>query len=254
MSSREQVQAGLAAAVAGPGRGLPVADELCRACVELLGLDAAAVSVTVDGRMRGTFGSSGQLARRLDELQFTFGEGPCLDAAARGMPVLVADLAGLSRTAWPAYAGAVQEHGMQAVFALPVTVAASLVGALDLYRRRPGPLSDDDLAGALRAAEFAALPLLDLLTGIAERRAASTGVDADTESEFGALQQVEINQAIGMIMGQLDVGPVTALARLRGHAFATGKTARAVAWAIVERRLVLDDDLQCGGNGEGGWA
>lgn len=28
--------------------------------------------------MRGTFGSSGQLSRTLDELQFTYGQGPCL--------------------------------------------------------------------------------------------------------------------------------------------------------------------------------
>ena len=52
------------------------ADKLCHACVELLEVDGASVSLTLDGSTQGTFGSSGDMSRQLDELQFTFGEGP----------------------------------------------------------------------------------------------------------------------------------------------------------------------------------
>jgi hypothetical protein len=45
-----------------------------------------------------------------------------------------------------------------------------------------------------------------------------------------------------MIMGQLEVSPAEALVRLRAYAFAHGLTAGAVAWSIVERQVVLDDD------------
>ena len=60
-----------AAAVVGAGGALSAADRLCRACVELLGVDGAAVSLMRDGTTVGTFGCSGELSRRLDELQFT---------------------------------------------------------------------------------------------------------------------------------------------------------------------------------------
>jgi hypothetical protein len=57
-----------------------------------------------------------------------------------------------------------------------------------------------------------------------------------------SLARVEVYQATGMIMGQLGVGPDEALMRLRGYAIAHDRTASDVAWSIVERRLVLDDD------------
>ena len=59
----------------------------------LFGIDAAAISLVFAGAASGTLGSSGVGARAYDELQFTFGEGPCLDSVARRAPVLIADLA-----------------------------------------------------------------------------------------------------------------------------------------------------------------
>ena len=86
MAARERLKAELRAALAGSGGALSAANRLCQACVELLEVDGAAVSLMHEGSSQGTFGSSGELSRRLDELQFTFGEGPCLDAVRWGRP------------------------------------------------------------------------------------------------------------------------------------------------------------------------
>lgn len=217
------------------GRGLSAADRLCHACVDVLEVDGAAISVVNAGATRGTFGSSGDTSRWLDELQFTFGEGPCLDAVRSGRPVLVPDLAGSGGQRWPAFTGAAIDQGVRAVFALPVAVASEPVGALDLFRRISGALPGDGLTGGLLAAELAALPLLDLMTGHVDWLAA--GGDGAGWAELGSLDRVEVYQATGMIMIQLDVGPTEALARLRAHAFAEGRTASEVAWSVVERRL-----------------
>src|SRR5271156_2284924 len=75
----------LLAAVDGR-RGVQAADFLCEACVVLLDVDAAAISLVFDGANSGTLGSSGAPARMYDELQFTFGEGPCLESVARRSP------------------------------------------------------------------------------------------------------------------------------------------------------------------------
>lgn len=216
------------------------ADRLCQACVELLDVDGAAISFSVDGAIRGTFGASGELSRRLDELQFTFGEGPCVDAVAGGRPVLAADLNSPEHGRWPAFTGAALEAGVQAVFALPVATPATPIGALDLFRYRSGALSDDGIAGGLEAAGLAGPPLLDLLTSDSGWTAFSDGEHAG--NPLDSLERTEVYQATGMIMGQLGVGPAEAMARLRAYAFAHGTTASAVAWSIVERRLVLDFD------------
>jgi hypothetical protein len=85
---------------------LAAADLLCRACVDVLGVDGASLSLMYQGSTRGTFGSSGEMSRRLDELQFTFGEGPCLEAVSTGAPVLVDDLSDPAEQRWPAFARA----------------------------------------------------------------------------------------------------------------------------------------------------
>jgi hypothetical protein len=115
--------------------------------VELLTVDGAAISLIHEGTSRGTFGSSGPLSRRLDELQFTFGEGPCLDSVRTARPVLVAELRDPTEDRWPAFAEAVA--GVRAVYALPVAVAGAPVGVLALFRNTAGPLAGNDLAGGL---------------------------------------------------------------------------------------------------------
>jgi hypothetical protein len=219
--------------------------------VELLGVDGAAFSVVRDGASAGTFGSSGALSRRLDDFQFTLGEGPCLDAAQQGQPVLVADLTRSDEDRWPAFARAMAETGVRAVFALPVTVAGSRVGALDLFRHAPGTLGERSLAGGLLAARLAVLPLLDLITGDTDWAAAAEGRAGPPE--LASLERVEVYQATGMIMARLDVGPEDALVRLRACAFARKLTASEAAWKIVEGELQMDVDsswyLADGGTG-----
>lgn len=235
-----RLRADLASAMAGGGGALSVADRLCRACVELLAVDGAAISVLHKGATRGTFGSSGALGRRLDEFQFTFGEGPCVDAVRSGGPVLVGDIGDPAEERWPAFGRAALRSGIRAVFALPVAVARTPVGALDLFSRKPGGLSADRLEGGLWAAELAALPLLDLMATDVDWTAA--GETQDGWEQLASLQRVEVYQATGMIIAELEVDPAEALIRLRAYAYARGLTASEAAWAIVERRIVLDGD------------
>lgn len=238
MLDEDRLRAELGEALSGAGSALAAADRLCQACVGLLDVDGAAISLTLDGASRGTLGASSTLSRRLDAFQFTFGEGPCLEAVRSGGPVLVADLNDPAETRWPAFTGAVLDNGVSAVFALPVALSRRPVGALDLFRSIPGPLTPRAMTGGLLAAELAALPLLDLLA--AHAQAPDTPQGEDAWLQLASLQRVEIYQATGMIMGALDVDPTEALVRLRAHAFAHDLTAGEVALAIVERTLSLD--------------
>jgi GAF domain/ANTAR domain len=229
----------LLAAVDGR-RGVDAADRLCEACVMLFDIDAAAISLVFDGANSGTLGSSGAPARMYDELQFTLGEGPCLDSITLRIPILVADLADTIDARWPIYGPAMLSHQIRGVFAMPVLVAGEHVGALDLFRAQPGDLAEDHLAGAIGAAELASAPLLDLMND--DLLAAVNNPESNAWAELHVLSRAEVSQATGMLVAQLDVEPAEALVRLRAHAYATGRSSTDVARDILDRRLTLDTD------------
>lgn len=263
-SSLEMMRGRLSAALADSEPGLPAADALCTSCVGLFGVDGAALSVVLGGTSSGTFGSSSAASRRLDEYQFTFGEGPCLDAVATRRPVLVPDLDEPQEQRWPMLRGALLDDGIRGVFAMPVMVTSVCVGALDLFRARPGPLAAEALAGARLAAELVATPLLEIIEGEARRQRSQDeggpGDPADPgdvahpsgdqdDLRAGEVDRIEVYQATGMLIAQLDVDAEEAVLRLRAHAIATGQTASEVARKIVARELVLDRDEPTGPGG-----
>jgi hypothetical protein len=232
------VEGALVAAV-GDHRAGAAADRLCEACVSLLSVDAAAISLVLHGASSGTLGASSEHARDYDELQYTFGEGPCLESVSTQAPVLVLDLAAHVDTGrWPAYGPALLGKDIGGVFALPIVLGGEYLGALDLFRARPAGLDGDDLSGALVAAELAALPVLDLL-GEDLRQTAGDPRSA-AWAELDKFTRAEVSQATGMLVAQLNVGPAEALVRLRAHAFATGRSVSDVARDILARRLRLD--------------
>ena len=206
----------------------------------LFDVDAAAISLVFDGANTGTLGSSGASARVYDELQFTFGEGPCLDSVTYRAPILVADLADLDDTRWPAYGAAMLAHEIRGVFAMPVVVAGEHVGALDLFRAQPGRLTGVQFTGASAAAELASIPLLDLMGG--DLQAAADDPSSNAWAELSILSRAEVSQATGMLVAQLGIEPAEALVRLRAHAYATERTATEVARDILDRRLRLEAD------------
>jgi hypothetical protein len=229
----------LLAAVDGR-RGEAAANRLCEACVELFDVDAAAISLVFDGANAGTLGHSGGPARQYDELQFTVGEGPCLDSVTNRRPILVFDLADRREARWPLYGPAMLEMSIRGVFAMPVVVAGEYVGALDLFRSDPGDLTAAQLAGAMLAGEMAGVPMLDLMDG--DLLAAASDPAADAWAELTALSRTEVSQATGMLVAQLDVEPAEALVRLRAHAYATRRSATEVARDILDRRLRFEPD------------
>ncbi|HEY3925865.1 MAG TPA: GAF and ANTAR domain-containing protein [Acidothermaceae bacterium] len=219
-------------------RGAPAADRLCVACVPLLGVGAAAISLIDEGESRGTFGASDAAARLLDSLQFTAGEGPCLEAADTRVPVLVPDLHAQDEPRWPAFKDAAQRAGVRAVFALPIRVGMIGLGALDLFRSVAGPLSAAQLSDALVVADGAAQILLDLVDE------SSTTSDRDDPlaqwAQMASLSRIEVYQATGMIMAQLELSPAAALVRLRAYAFANELTASEVAQLVTSRNLRME--------------
>lgn len=226
------------------GRGDPgtLPQRICLACVTLLPVTGAAISVRTGPGQLATVAASDDVAGRIEELQFTVGVGPCIDALNGGGPVLVRDVADTTDPVgarWPAFTGAAVGAGVRAVYAFPLSIGAIALGALNLYRDTPGLLSDTELSHALHVADATALALLDM-------RVAGSYDDADSTPssplDGGRFHLTEVYQATGMIMVQLGVSVEVALIRLRAFAFGHDRPIGDVARSVVVRRLRFDMD------------
>jgi hypothetical protein len=203
---------------------------ICELCVEKLGVTGAGISVVTSSGNRGVVCSTDDVAAQIEDLQFTLGEGPCMDAVASGSPVLIPDLSergAIATERWPAFLEAADGAGVRAVFAFPLLIGAITVGAIDLYRDAPGDLSDTQLPAALLAADAAALSLLH----------STRGSEAGGEAGGGTAYAQQVHQATGMVQVQLGVTTEEALLSLRARAFATGQPLLELANDVVHRRV-----------------
>jgi GAF domain len=209
------------------GTGLPTS--LAAACVRSLPVSGVGLALMTDDGPAGIIAATDGAAMELEELQFTLGEGPCVDASQTGRPVLQPDLARTAPLRWPAFAGGALEAGVRALFAFPLRVGAIRVGVLDLYRDRAGPLSTDELAEALSFADAATLLLLHEQASTAAWSAVPVLDD-----------RAEVHQATGVVSVQAAVGLAEALVLLRARAFADqrplGDLARDVLTGTVSFR------------------
>jgi hypothetical protein len=221
-------------AAAHDGRGpVPVA-AVGRAAVRWLGVDGASVTAVSGPLALEPLFASDALSARLEELQFTLGEGPGSDGFRRGAPELIPDLQ-LAAARWPGFAPAAVAAGARAMFAVPLQAGAIRVGVLSLYRVLPGPLAAGELADVLVLAGIALQMMLDAAAGL-------SGLPGYQLPDELSDSRAEVYQAIGMISVQLGVSLEEASVRLRARAFASGAELGDIADHVVSRRVRFHRD------------
>lgn len=222
---------------AGAGDAHPLLWHVCFVCAQLLAADGAAVSVTSGpGSLEPLFATDAP-SEELEELQYTFGQGPSYDACTSDGPVLVPDLTAPSAAGrWPMLAPAAIDRGIRAIFAFPVAVGAARVGVLGVHRRTPGALSAGALADGLTCADAVLELALDDRAGVAVYDAAYPGYIELAD------RRMEVHQAAGMVSVQLDIHVTDALARLRAYAYVHDRRLMDVAADVVARKLRFESD------------
>jgi hypothetical protein len=206
--------------------------------VDLASVTGAGLSLMTKAGNSGIVYATDAVAEQIEELQFSLGEGPCVDAFSTGHPVFIADLDDPSEGVaerWPGFISGAAALGVRAVFAFSLTIGAIRIGAMDLYRCDPGPLGEDELAAALLAADVAALSLLDLDSG--------AGGFADMPHDRSTYR-LEVHQATGMVKVQVGRSMGDALLLLRARAFADGRSVASVAADVVSGRLRFPEEDQ----------
>ncbi len=225
----------LSAVLAQPQEGAGPADVLVRACARDLPVTGAALVLMGPGGPAGTVVATDPAARQLEELQFTLGEGPCIEASRSGRPVLVPDLARTAPRRWPAFADGAQQAGLRAVFALPLRVGGVRLGVLDLHRDTAGDLSSEQHGEALAFADAAVALLL-------HAQSVSGRANLSPELAPAVHDRAEVHQATGVVSVQAEVSLAAALVMLRARAYAEHRPIGELAHDVLQGRARLDED------------
>jgi GAF domain-containing protein len=140
-----------------------------------------------------TAAASDDLAAQVDEVQYSEGEGPCLDALHIGKVVTVTDLAVEER--WPGYRPRAMDHGVRSSLSLPLTADGDVRGALNLYSPAPAAFVNGSRQRAKKFAEQASAALT-----VAVRQAKQTELTIQLRNALAS--RTVIDQAIGILMDQ----------------------------------------------------
>jgi hypothetical protein len=209
--------------------------ELCLSCVQVLPVDRAALTVGDASSTWEPLGATDDTAARIEAHQAIAGEGPAVDAAERGGPVLVEDLSA-QFDRWPGFTTALGSDASGAMFAFPLQIGAIAIGVLDFYRTAPVPIEPEELTAMLAVADIVTMVLMSRPppTDIATHATDAWWTPSPSSSK--------IHQATGMVVAQLSVPPRIAYLRLRAYAFANDVPLTEVARDVIDRRLRFDPD------------
>ncbi|WP_320778197.1 GAF and ANTAR domain-containing protein [Streptomyces sp. CRN 30] len=226
MGSSTGMAAVLVGLCARDGTGLVGGDPVL--CARVLGVDGVAVSLLPDGKGSEPVWATPGTGLRLEDLQFTLGQGPGIDTVASGSHTLEPDLDRVDPDRWPALLPELRTLRVRAVFCFPLLIGRVCLGVLTLHRRAPGPLDDTEMDDALILVGALVSMVLSNSPGQA---------DLATSDDPSVLYRAAVHQATGMVSVQAGVPLPQALLLLRAHAYRYGRPVLDIAEDVVARRV-----------------
>lgn len=190
------------------------------------GADILAGITLLRGRKAATVASSSERARRLDEIQYGFGDGPCLTAAREHQLVSVPDVAAERR--WPGFARALEREGIHAVLGVPFELGTDGQAAMNLYGTKPS-FFDEDTIREVQAYVAQSSTALRMGLRFSHYVESAANLRAALES------RTTIDIAIGIIMAENRCAQETAFEILRAASSSRNCKLRDVAAEIVGR-------------------
>jgi GAF domain-containing protein len=216
-----QRMADLARAVATPRRVDDVLREVTTEALDLIpGADAGGVLLIGKNESYESVATTSDLPGRLDDLQMTYREGPCLQAAVDDVIVRTDDFR--TETRWPQYSAAAAELGVLSGLSFKLYTSSQTAGALNLFSRAAGAFDGQaEIIGAVLAAHAAAAIM-------ASRHSEQLESALSTRDRIG--------QAKGIIMERFNIDDVAAFEMLRRLSQDGNVKLTEVARQVIETR------------------
>lgn len=199
----------------------PTLQVIAAAAVEALGATMAGLTIRDERGRPTTVVYTDQMVSEIDQVQYDYDRGPCLDAA-RTHTVFEVDETAVEQR-WPEFAEAAARHGMHSSLSMPVVVADDGLGALNFYDAQPSFFDQEKRhAAEMFAAQCATVGLFW-----------SVKHEADTLA-VAMQSRASIEQAKGVIMATTGSTPDEAL--LREQSQRENRKLRDIADEIVARQ------------------
>ena len=206
------------------------------------------ITVMRAGRRPYTLSSTDELSVAVDRIQYTLGEGPCLDAAESETAEVTGQLAQDER--WPRFGPrCVEETGVVSMLSVRLAVLGQDQAAMNFYSRLPDAFGEPEVAAASIFAPFAALAVEHRLR------------DQDARNFETALSSSrQIGTAMGILMAQRKVSSDEAFALLRTASQHLNRKLRDIAAEVEETgelpsdgvAQMLREEREVGERAEGG--
>jgi len=111
--------------------------------VDLDVADWAGITERTDRGRFQTLAATDGVVSEVDDLQYRFGEGPCVDATYEDGVLVAGDIRVDQR--WPRWGPGALERGVRSVMSVNLHASESAMGALNLYRSAPRDFTEDEL-------------------------------------------------------------------------------------------------------------
>lgn len=202
-------------------------------CVEVLDASAGGLMVaSPDGELR-VVASSSETMRVLELFELQSEEGPCPECFRTGEPVVNQPLSSVDDR-WPRFAPRALDAGFRSVYAFPMRLRGTTIGALNLFCAQEGGLDEADVIAAQAFADIATVAIL-------QQRAVAEA-QAVTEQLTQALNsRVVIEQAKGMVAQLTGLDMERSFERLRSHARNHNRRLGDVARSVIDGSLAASD-------------
>ena len=187
------------------------------------GCDHASLLVRREGRYV-TVGASDRIAQRIDDMERTAGDGPCVDAIEEETPQIETDLT--TPNQWPQLAARlVADTPVRGAMGFRILVDRRKTGALNLFSDKAGVFDQESAGQAIVLASFASVAI----------NAVAQGEDVATLRR-GLLSNREIGKAVGMLMMLNGVDEHVAFDVLRKYSQDLNIKLADVARSVIEHR------------------
>jgi hypothetical protein len=226
-----------ARAVAEAAKGAPLSELpqlVCAAAHQGLHASGVTLSLLTDTPARQLLAASNAVALRLEEIQFTMAEGPCIDAAATDGPVVVEGLPERV-TPWPLFGTALQEQlpEVTAVYAFPLRFGDYVLGSMDVLTLRRGEGQPEAPAITVGEGQRVADAVSAALAPSYARLLGAGEPPSWEPEDIIRKHWFATHRAVGVLAARLDVPTEDAWALMRADAFRSGRTLVEITEAIL---------------------
>ncbi len=195
-------------------------------CVELLGAAAAGLMLADHQGQLRVAAASMEKARVLELFELQVDEGPCLECYRTGRPVINTTLEQAAGR-WPQFAQRVDAAGFRSVDALPMRLRSDVIGALNIFRTEPDPLSAELLTLGQALADIATISLL-------QQRAMRQRELVAEQLQAALTSRIVIEQAKGILAERSGSDVDQAFAIMRSFARSHNRRLSDIAREIID--------------------